>query len=175
MEVPLHSLLCKVITCNISNRGHDTCFLLPREKTIITMWIWVSLCDPSVLGGHKYIHHIKINFKRITEQKGSCSSFFSPKRESQTISVWALLTQTFQFSPKGHWLCVLFQSGSECFSLKEAGSQMPNLKKMCFTDAFYEKRDIINALGSLWLNPHSRITPLTQGHTRTLQLVKWIL
>ena len=140
MEVPLHSLLCKVITRNISNTGHDTCSLLPREKTIITMWIWMSLCVPSVLGGYKYIHHIKINFKRITEQKGSCSSFFSPKRESQTISVWALWTQTFQFSPKGHLLCVLFQSGSECFRFKEAGSQIPNLKKNVLHRCFLWKK-----------------------------------
>ena len=43
-------------------------------------------------------------------------------------------------------------------------------KKLGLTDAFYDKRDIVNALGGLRLTPCFRLTPSAQGHTRLSSL-----
>ncbi|OBS64543.1 hypothetical protein A6R68_06917, partial [Neotoma lepida] len=41
------------------------------------------ICDPSVLGGHRYSHSMSINLKRIPRQRGSWSSNLSPQGGSR--------------------------------------------------------------------------------------------
>ena len=130
------------------------------------------LCDHSILGGHKYSRHMKINLNRIARQKGSCSSFLSPKGgigPSQSDQCRLRLSSSHQ-RDTGYETPV-----SEMVTMLQAergGLSNAPSKKLGLTDAFYDKRDIINALGGFRLIPCFRLTPSAQRCTRASQPAK---
>uniref|UniRef100_A0A9L6KDT8 Uncharacterized protein n=4 Tax=Mus musculus TaxID=10090 RepID=A0A9L6KDT8_MOUSE len=133
------------------------------------------LCDHSVLGGHKYTRHMKINLNRIARQKGSCSSFLSPKGgvgPSQSDQCGLRLSSSHQ---RDTGFVIPVSERLRMLQAERGGLSNAPSKKLGLTDAFYDKRDIVNALGGLRLTPCFRLPPSAQGHIRASQPAKWNL
>ena len=111
------------------------------------------LCDHSVLGGHKYTHHLKINLNRIALQKGSCSSFLFPKGgvgPSQSDQCGLRLSSSHQ---RDTGFVIPVSERLRMLQAEIGGPSNAPSKKLGLTGAFYDKRDIENALGGLRLTP----------------------
>uniref|UniRef100_A0A9L6KDQ4 Uncharacterized protein n=1 Tax=Mus musculus TaxID=10090 RepID=A0A9L6KDQ4_MOUSE len=133
------------------------------------------LCDHSVLGGHKYTRHMKINLNRIARQKGSCSSFLSPKGgvgPSQSDQCGLRLSSSHQ---RDTGFVIPVSERLRMLQAERGGLSNAPSKKLGLTDAFYDKRDIVNALGGLRLTPCFRLPPSAQGRIRASQPAKWNL
>ena len=108
------------------------------------------LCD---LEGHKYTHHLKINLNRIALQKGSCSSFLFPKGgvgPSQSDQCGLRLSSSHQ---RDTGFVIPVSERLRMLQAEIGGPSNAPSKKLGLTGAFYDKRDIENALGGLRLTP----------------------
>lgn len=141
------------------------------------------LCDPSVLGGHKYRHIVQSNLKRIPLQRGSCSSFLPAKggiRCSQSDQCGLRLSSSHErdigYDPHPiSGSLRMFQAERDSFS--NATSE-----KLGLRDTFYDKREFRNvSTNQKSVRPSSsalgrfQLTPSAQGGTRVSQPTKWNL
>ena len=78
---------------------------------------WYPLCDPSVLGSHKYSNIVQSSLKSITLQTGSCSSFLSPKELSDLLNLTNVDSDFLVLNKEILDMCPLLQVASECFRL----------------------------------------------------------
>ena len=96
---------------------------------------------------------MQINLNRIARQKGSCCSFLSPKggvRPSQSDQCGLTLSSSHQ-RDSGYVIPV--SERLRMLQAERGGLSNAPSKKLCLTGAFYDKRDIENALGGLRLTP----------------------
>ena len=141
----------------------------PRRDPSLQYKFGFPLCD---LGGHKYTHHLKINLNRIALQKGSCSSFLFPKGgvgPSQSDQCGLRLSSSHQ---RDTGFVIPVSERLRMLQAEIGGPSNAPSKKLGLTGAFYDKRDIENALGGLRLTPCFWLPPSAQGHTRAPQPAK---